>query len=73
MRECKYVGGGSIIYEGERSDTAMFKAIHWWRLMTLLTMVLIVLSGCAGSGNVPPTPAGQADRGPTLVYLWNFP
>jgi len=72
MKECKYVGG-SITYEGERSDIAMLKAIHCWRPITLLTVVPIVLSGCAGGRNVPPTPAGQADGGPTLVYLWNFP
>ncbi len=36
-------------------------------------MVLVMLSACAGGGNVPPTPAGQVDGNPTLLYLWNFP
>ena len=51
----------------------MLKTKRRWRLMALLTGVLVVLNACAGSGNAPPTPAGQVDGKPTLVYLWNFP
>jgi ABC-type glycerol-3-phosphate transport system substrate-binding protein len=43
-----------------------------WSFVVLLLAALLLISACGG-GNAPPTPAGQADGRPTLIYLWNFP
>ena len=41
-------------------------------LLASLLVLLFLVSACGG-GNAPPTPAGQADGKPTLIYLWAFP
>ena len=43
-----------------------------WSFVVLPLAALLLIRAC-GSGDAPPTPAGQADGRPTLVYLWNFP
>ena len=50
----------------------MSKATRWWNLVALLLAFLLLISACGG-GNAPPTPAGQAEGRPTLLYLWTFP
>lgn len=50
----------------------MSKTKYWLGFALLLLAVPQLISVCDG-GNSPPTPAGQADGRPTLIYLWNFP
>lgn len=41
------------------------------QVISLLAFVLLI-SACGG-GDALPTPVGQADGRPTLLYLWTFP
>ena len=59
-------------YEDYGSGTDMSKATRWWNLVALLLAFLFLVSACGG-GDALPTPAGQADGRPTLLYLWTFP